>query len=57
MVKMISADEMHSIIENRKSRGQFIAYENDKYIACDNTTGDAWIEEFETLEEAINWLE
>ena len=27
------------------------------FIGCDNTTGDAFIGEFEYLEDCINWLE
>lgn len=30
--------------------------QGDKYVAVDNETGDFWVEEFDTEEEAINWL-
>lgn len=33
-----------------------IEEENGTFTAIDNTTGDAWTEEFKTEEEAINWL-
>ena len=36
--------------------GLYWAVENGKYIGIDNRTGDAWVEEFETLQECIRWL-
>ena len=38
--------------------GLFLQYpaENGKYIACDNLTQDCWVEEFDTLPEAMDWL-
>ena len=32
------------------------ASDNDKYVAIDNSTGDAWTEEFDNLEQCLNWL-
>lgn len=36
--------------------GLYWANESGKYIGIDNSTGDAWVEEFETLQECIRWL-
>ena len=36
------------------AEGYFI--ENDTYVAFDNSTGDLWVEEFDTVQEAIDWL-
>lgn len=36
--------------------GMFLTYESGVWVACDNSTGDAWMEEFATLEEAVDWL-
>jgi len=34
----------------------YIFSDGKKWIAVDHTTGDSWIEEFETFEEALFWL-
>lgn len=36
--------------------GMFLTYESGVWVACDNSRGDAWTEEFATLEEAVDWL-
>ncbi|VEU83139.1 hypothetical protein [Acholeplasma hippikon] len=37
--------------------GKFYARDGKGYVACDNTTGDAWTEFFDSREEAIKWLD
>lgn len=49
------------IIEERKPIGNFYSIEKDEdgsiaYIAIDNTTGDAWVEEFTDHNEMMSWL-
>lgn len=44
------------IIEIRKPLGSFIINENSLWVAIDNTTGDAWTEEFTNLDSAIKWF-
>ena len=57
---IISNEEASKIIDTREPLGLFLIDGKDtltgKYVAIDNTTGDAWTEEFLTEEEAINWL-
>lgn len=57
MIKFITTNEMVKIIEKRRPNGLFICRERDLFVACDNTTGDAWVEDFITKEEAVKWLE
>jgi len=51
--------EMLDIIETRKPRGLFVCL-NDcgfkGYTAVDNSTGEAWTEDFEDLKSAEVWL-
>ncbi|HCL4480312.1 TPA: hypothetical protein N2D99_002400 [Clostridium botulinum] len=54
--KEITINEASEIIENRKPLGAFWLKENKFYIAIDNTTGDAWTEEFNTKEECFQYL-
>ena len=35
---------------------KFYFKKNDKWIAVDNSTYCCWVEEFKSLNEAINWL-
>ena len=34
----------------------YIILEENCITACDNSSGDAWCEDFKTMDEAINWL-
>lgn len=45
------------IITNRKPLGMFYWQEGNHWIGCDNTTGNAWTEEFITKEDCLEWLE
>lgn len=56
VVKIISQEEMNNVIETRSPLGKFILIDGDKYVACDNSTGDAWTEDFKSLAEANHWL-
>ena len=57
--ELISRDFALNIIKNMKLEIYFGLYwtkENDVYVGIDNTSGNAWTEEFEKLEDCINWL-
>lgn len=60
MIKYITSEEANKIIETGKPLGKFyeVDFEAEEiiYIGIDNTTGDAWVEEFEDIEECICWL-
>ena len=36
--------------------GLYLILEDNCIVACDNSSGDAWCEDFKTMDEAINWL-
>lgn len=50
------------ICEPAEHKGLFISLENgnkkDEFVivACDNSTGDAFVEEFDSVREAVMWL-
>lgn len=58
MYKEVDLEYINEIIENREEHLNelVIARDREFYIACDNSTGNAWVEEFESKEEAVNWL-
>lgn len=56
-IKEISVSQMAVIIEEREPIGLFYHEEcSDLFTGIDNSTGDAWIEQFRTLEKCLRWL-
>ena len=67
MIKLITIEKMNEIIEryeNAKTfaelpvedEGLFIAFDNVKFIALANECNDCYVEEFYSLEIALNYL-
>ena len=44
------------VIDLRTPLGLFLTKEGRKWVAVDNTTGDAWTEEFSRKRQAVRWL-
>ena len=64
-IKYISYNAMHHIIDMYNGHldkyipeDRFLAFEKpaNKWIACDNSTGDCFVEEFVGISKAIDWL-
>lgn len=50
---------LNSETNGRYSYGEGNKYfrcDDNKWIGCDNETGDAWVEEFDSEEDCIKWL-
>ena len=47
---------MLKIIDTREPLGKFYMIEGKTIIAVDNSTGDAWTEEFKDFETFILWI-
>lgn len=56
-VTEVTAKSADRIIEKRTPRGLFVAKNGDCFIAIDNSTGYAFVEEFSTFEMCVEWLE
>jgi hypothetical protein len=54
--KEITPEEAHSIIETSEPLGLFYTFESGKYVGIDNRTGEAWTEDFKSLELCEQWL-
>ena len=57
----ITMDEATEVVtrweRNRNvNRHLFLAIEDNKICAIDNTDGECWAEDFKTIEEAVKWL-
>lgn len=56
-MKNVSEQEASRIINGRCPKGRFWTFgRNGKYVGIDNSTGDAWTEEFDTLDKCVRWL-
>ena len=55
-IKKIKPLQAKSIIDSRQPPGLFYSLNNGVYIGIDNSTGDAWTEEFPNLRKCKRWL-
>ena len=55
-VQGICVERLGDVIVRRVPLGLFLAREGRKWIAVDNSTGDAWTEEFYRKRAALCWL-
>ena len=55
-IQRVSSGVLGRIIEHRIPCGLFLTKEGRKWVAVDNTTGDAWTEEFSRKRQAVRWL-
>lgn len=52
----VTSEQASQIIETREPRGIFYLISNGKYVAIDNSSGNAWTEEFITKKDCIRYL-
>ena len=55
-LKEVSGKELESIIDKREPTGLFYCKDGRVWVAVDNSTGDAWTEEFLSEPAARSWL-
>lgn len=55
-IQRVSPKKLTDVIDCRTPRGLFLTKEGRKWVAVDNTTGDAWTEDFDCRCQAIRWL-
>ena len=54
--KKVSIKELDAIIDTREPIGLFYCKDGRVWVAVDNSTGDAWTEEFKSESGARAWL-
>jgi len=52
----VDTETAHRIIETYHPRGLFYLKENGIYVGIDNSTGNAWCEEFSSRRKCLKWL-
>lgn len=60
-VKIVGQAVMSYVIGHRAQlKGLYLSLENGTdghaLVACDNSTGDSWCEEFDSVRDAVKWL-
>ena len=55
-IHRVSPEKVLNVIDLRTPLGLFLTKEGRKWVAVDNTTGDAWTEEFARKRQAVRWL-
>lgn len=55
-IREVDKRKAREIICKSKPLGSFYTKDGDNYIGIDNTTGDAWVEEFDDKGECLMWL-
>lgn len=56
-IQKITWLKFNEIVETKEPRGLFYTEEGDQYIGLNNTTGEAFAKDFNTLEECTQWLQ
>ena len=55
-IHRINPEQLLYVIDFRVTLGLFLTKEGHKWVAVDNSTGDAWTEEFPRKRQAVRWL-
>lgn len=55
-IHRVSSELLGRVIEHRTPCGLFLMKEGRIWVAVDNSTGDAWTEEFSRKRQAVRWL-
>ena len=55
-IHRVSPKELIDVIDRRTPLGLFLTKEGRTWVAVDNSTGDAWTEDFRWKRQAIRWL-
>ena len=55
-IQQISAEKLREVTCQHVPHGRFLTKECGKWIAVDNSTGEAWTEEFFQMRQAVRWL-
>ena len=55
-IKRVSSEFLDDVIEHCTPLGLFLPKEGRRWVAADNSTGDAWTEDFRWKWQAVRWL-
>lgn len=55
-IQLVDNSYLRDVISSQEPKGLFLCYEENQWVAVDNSTNDAWTESFPDIFEAIYWL-
>lgn len=55
-INIITNEAASGIIEHGEPKGLFYTMESGRFVGIDNSTGDVWVEEFQSEMECRDWL-
>lgn len=55
-IQRINSSDVRNIVDSQIPKGLFLCHEKNWWVAVDNSTCDAWTEEFSEKRKAIRWL-
>lgn len=55
-IHRVGQEFLRRVIDRRAPCGCFLTKEGHTWVAVDNTTGDAWTEDFSRKRQAVRWL-
>ncbi|MDD3230897.1 MAG: hypothetical protein PHE09_17025 [Oscillospiraceae bacterium] len=55
-IQELTEEQMSEVIKTRRPTGKFYRQDGSTVVGVDNTTGDAWTEEFNDFDACIRWL-
>ena len=55
-IQQVTARRLREIIRQYIPRGRFLARAGQRWVAVDNSSGEAWTEDFQQKQQAIRWL-
>ena len=55
-IRRVNPEQPLNVIDFHTPLGLFLTKECGKWVAVDNSTGDAWTEEFHRKRQAVHWL-
>lgn len=55
-IHRVRLKQVLNVIDCRTPLGLFLTKEGRAWVAVDNTTGDAWTEDFARKRQAVRWL-
>lgn len=56
-IQVVSPERLQELMQHHMPRGCFLMEKGGKWVAVDNSTFDAWREEFPQKDQAIHWLQ
>lgn len=57
MINFMVGNEIDTVINNpNKNRGLYVCFTDGAILAVDNSTHNLWMEEFQSIDEAIAWV-